>query len=164
MHHSDFIAILAQVYEPNVYLELGTCRGITFNKVKPYVKRAVGVDVFASYFYDLVSGEIYCETTESFFNHFTDKVDMIFIDADHAFEMVKFDFYNALKLLNPRGIILLHDTNPASMDLVNPGYCNDGYKIVEILEKDETLNIVTLPVMEAGLSMITRKNQLRIYE
>ena len=35
--------------------------------------------------------------------------DLIFIDANHAYEFVKKDFENALKMISPNGIIAMHD-------------------------------------------------------
>lgn len=59
---------------------------------------------------------------------------MAFIDADHCFESALKDFENILKRLNPGGVILLHDTDPEEDRLINPGYCEDSYKVVSILE------------------------------
>ena len=39
MHHSDFIAILASVYKPNLYVELGLYEGETLSKVLPHAKK-----------------------------------------------------------------------------------------------------------------------------
>lgn len=38
--------------------------------------------------------------------------DLIFIDGLHTAEQVKKDFENALKVLSPKGFIVLHDCNP----------------------------------------------------
>ena len=35
--------------------------------------------------------------------------DLIFIDANHSYEYVKKDFENYIKLLNPGGVVALHD-------------------------------------------------------
>lgn len=159
MHHSDFIAIMAQVYTPITYLELGLYQGETFNKVKPHVKRAIGVD---SRMNPKVKGELYSETASEFFKHFNDPVDMVFIDADHSYESVIEDLKNVLNLLNPGGVVILHDTNPEDKKLTVPGFCGDCYRVVSELELDTRINIVTLPLAEAGLSIITWKNNLRI--
>jgi len=45
MHHSDFIAVLASIYKPKVYVELGLYQGETLAKVRPYIGRGYGVDM-----------------------------------------------------------------------------------------------------------------------
>ena len=158
MHHSNFVAILAHIYRPNTYLELGLYEGETWQKVKPYCKQMVGVDIVDR---NIEGGKIFIQNTDTFFEHFKEKVDMVFIDADHRLESVLKDFQNSLNLLNEGGCIILHDTDPESDFLFDPGYCGDSYKIVDILERSEDLNITTFPISEAGLSIITKKKDTR---
>lgn len=164
MHHSDFIGILASIYKPNTYVELGLYEGETFRKVVQHTKKAYGIDLKQNPFLDSMKNSnvnIHYTTTDSFFENFKEGIDMAFIDADHCLESVKKDFNNVLKLLNPGGIILLHDTDPDSDFYIQPGYCGDSYKIVDIFEKNDDINIITLPVTNAGLSMVTKKNNTR---
>jgi predicted O-methyltransferase YrrM len=42
-------------------------------------------------------------------SYFETKFDLIFIDGDHSKESVKRDFFEALKILNAGGTVLLHD-------------------------------------------------------
>lgn len=158
MHHSDFIRHLASFYRPNIYLELGLYDGETFNKVAPFAIRKIGVDIKPTH----IQGELFVETTDKFFEHFTEEVDMIFIDADHSYSSVLKDFENSLKILKPNGIILLHDTDPETDTLFDFGYCGDAYRIVPYLESRLDLNITTFPITEAGLSLVTRKNSTRV--
>ena len=158
MHHSDFIARMTSIYRPNLYLELGLYKGETWKKVSPFCKNMVGVDIVDHN----LEGEIYIETTDYFFSHFQKKIDMAFIDADHSFESAKKDFINCYNLLNDGGVIMMHDTDPESDHLFSSGYCGDSYKIVSFLENNfENINILTLPITEAGLSIITKKNDTR---
>jgi predicted O-methyltransferase YrrM len=92
---------------------------------------------------------------------FSGTIDMAFIDADHCVESAKRDFDNILARLNPGGIILLHDTDPEVDSLIHPEYCGDSYKIVPILEANPDLNVITMPLSNAGLSIVTRKNETR---
>ena len=98
-----------------------------------------------------------------FFEHFDKEINMAFIDADHCFESVLQDFKNIAKLLHPQGIIVLHDTDPESDHLFDKGYCGDAYKIVSLLQDSEEYNMLTIPVAEAGLSLVTKKNNSRVY-
>lgn len=167
MHHSEFIESLAAIYKPDYYLELGLYQGETIQKVAKHTKTlAVGVDT------NLVSVsdpkiKIHQCTTDIFFRTSTysrEVYDMIFIDADHRFESVQEDFQNSLYNLAENGIIILHDTDPENDHLFNPGYCGDCYKIVPLIEQNYPgVNIVTLPIAEAGLSIVTRKNSTRTH-
>jgi hypothetical protein len=165
MHHSTFIGHLASIYKPKVYVELGLYEGETFQLVRPHATSAYGVDIKANAYlerlkqYNNVS--IHYSRTEDFFSSFVGGIDMAFIDADHCLESVKKDFNNILSRLNPGGIILLHDTDPDRDGLIRPEYCGDAYKIIPILEDDTTINVTTLPLTDAGLSIVTKKASSR---
>ena len=166
MHHSDFIALIASIYKPNVYVELGLYEGETFKKVRPHIlNRAYGVDYVPRSCLEslkhIPNTNIIFSKTDDFFNSFNDKIDMAFIDACHNAEQVMIDFENCFKRLNRGGIIFLHDTDPESNHLFSEGYCGDSYKIVSVLENRSDINIITFPLTEAGLSMVTLKNDTR---
>tara|TARA_Y100000361_G_C10979262_1_gene248173 strand:+ start:90 stop:602 length:513 start_codon:yes stop_codon:yes gene_type:complete len=160
IHHSDIIADLARVYKPKVYVELGLYEGETWAKVLPHAESAFGVDIVDR---SISGGQIYIENTDIFFEHFDKEINMAFIDADHCFESVLQDFENVAKLLHPQGIIVLHDTDPESDHLFDKGYCGDAYKIVSLLQDSEEYNMLTIPVAEAGLSLVTKKNNSRVH-
>ena len=84
------------------YLEIGTFHNELFEQIKCNIK--VGVDP--------VSGGTIRKTSDHFFNDNKDKFDCIFIDGLHYYSQVKKDIQNSLKILNPNGIILLHDCLP----------------------------------------------------
>lgn len=63
-------------------------------------------------------------------------IDFLFIDADHSKEQVKKDFINYFDLVSDHGIIILHDTHPASIEYVNPKACGDAYSIVMELQRE----------------------------
>jgi hypothetical protein len=160
-NHSDLITELVKQLDCSSYLELGVYDGVTLSKVKNYVDRLISVDIK-----DIRKekiGEFYLDTTDNFFKNFNDQVDFIFIDADHSFESVKRDFENSIKLLSPFGMIVLHDTDPITKEYLAPNYCNDSYKMDEWIRKNyHDLDIMTLPLTEAGLSLIKRKNDNRV--
>lgn len=158
MHHSDFIRNIAYIYKPKVYLELGLYAGETFMKVLPFCEKAIGVDTIDGH---ISAGEIHIKTTTEFFRDFKENVDMVFIDADHSYESVKQDFLNCIKILNRGGVIILHDTDPEHDGLFDKGYCGTSYKFARELEDSKDYNIITIPVAEAGLSIVTRKNETR---
>lgn len=167
MHHSDFIAILASIKNIDVYVELGLDKGDTFKKVLPYAQKCYGVDMKPNdHLTKLAQVDKvvlnYC-STDKFFETFDKKIDMCFIDADHYFESALRDFENAFKLLNDDGMILMHDVDPIHNNYINPVLCGDSYKIVPILEARNDLNIITLPLTEAGLAIIMKKDSSRTF-
>jgi hypothetical protein len=167
MHHSDFIAILASIYKPKVYVELGLYTGETLGKIQPFIEKGYGIDMNPNCSLEQLKKysnlEIIYTTTNCFFENFHEGIDMAFIDADHCYESVLVDFENAFKRLNPGGIIILHDTDPENNNLIHPGYCGDSYKIVKNLENNSDINCITMPLTEAGLSIITKKNDTRTF-
>jgi predicted O-methyltransferase YrrM len=156
-NHSHFIAELVKQINCKTYLELGIYDGITLSLVQPHVERIISVDIKDVRRYRV--GEFHLETTDSFFKHFNEKVDVVFIDADHNFESVK----NSIKLLNEFGMIILHDTDPMEKMYLDPGYCGDSYKMDDwIRENYLDLDVMTLPLTQAGLSIVKRKSDKRI--
>lgn len=165
-HHSDLVAALVSIYRPHKYLELGLSDALTFGKVAPYCGNMTGVDIVLSQEARNISQRyphvrLVESTTNAFFSSFDEKFDMIFIDADHCIESAYKDFENSLKTLNRGGVILMHDTDPVNDDLFSFKSCGDSYKIIKMLEQRNDVNIVTIPIAEAGLSIITLKNDTR---
>lgn len=122
------------------YLELGVAWGENYSKVNagkktgvellPYLQLAPEF-VRARPYFDMASVIIQSETcwcvpppathigitTDEFFSSLRDeKFDVIFVDADHTYTGVVKDFTNAIKHLNPGGIILVHDLVPKSKE------------------------------------------------
>jgi|LakMenE01Jun11ns_1017448.scaffolds.fasta_scaffold9812616_2 hypothetical protein len=160
-NHSDFITELVKQLNCESYLELGVYDGVTLSKVKSHVNRLISVDIK-----DLRKekiGEFHLTTTDNFFKEFNDKIDFIFIDADHSFESVKKDFKNSIKILSPLGMVVLHDTDPIEEKYLSSGYCGDSYKMDGwIRENYPDLDVMTLPITEAGLTLVKRKLDNRV--
>jgi Methyltransferase domain len=79
-------------------------------------------------------------------------IDMLFIDGDHSYEGVKLDFELYSKLLSPKGIILIHDTDQdyessliISEDAKKTHHRFDGpSKFIQELQKNPKWNLVNL--------------------
>ena len=84
------------------YLEIGTFHDELFGLIE--CNNKVGVDP--------VSGGTVRKTSDQFFKDNEEKFDCIFIDGLHYYSQVKKDIENSLKILNPNGIILIHDCLP----------------------------------------------------
>jgi len=161
-HYFNFIKWLILLTNCQTYLELGVEYSLNIKEIKNLVKLCVGVDI--NDIEDKENIEFFQMTTNEFFKINSKKFDIIFIDADHNFDQVKNDFDNSLKILNKFGIIILHDTDPINKELLKPQFCNNSYKIIDYIMKNNELNIITLPINETGLSLVMRKNDRRINE
>jgi predicted O-methyltransferase YrrM len=161
-HHSDLIVQLVKSVNCTSYLELGIYDGSTLARVGQTVPRVIGVDIKDLRINKNI-GEFHLSTTQDFLKTFQEKVDVIFIDADHSFESVKEDFKSSLKNLNEFGIIILHDTDPISEKYLDKGYCGDSYKMIDWLKQEyPDMDVFTFPVSEAGLTIIKRSNDRRV--
>jgi len=163
-HYKNLISWIVKLTNCQSYLELGVEYGENIQEIKKIVKKCVGVDI--NEISNLENIDFYKMTTDEFFSINNNTFDIIFIDASHEFNQVKNDFNNSLNILNKYGIIILHDTDPITPELLSPLHCNDSYRIIDYieLEYNESLNIITLPIQETGMTFVMRKNNRRIYE
>lgn len=56
---------------------------------------------------------IHRKTTAEFFADFTEKLDWVYVDADHSFEGCLFDLKNAMRIIKPGGLLLGDDFYPS---------------------------------------------------
>jgi predicted O-methyltransferase YrrM len=161
--YADLIVQLVKLTGCETYLELGTYFGNTIQKIAPLVKRCVCVDVVDMRM-DKTIGEFYNTTTDKFFEYFHDRVDVIFIDADHHYESVKRDFDHSVQLLNKNGIVILHDTDPIDQATTAFNLCGDVYKVVDYIQETypDVFNMITLPINDMGLTIVNRKIDRRV--
>jgi hypothetical protein len=104
------------------YLEIGVDDGVCFCAIS--VPEKIGVDPIRAA--PLVIAEAtkpgvryFALTSDEFFEKMADEalakgVDVVFIDGLHTYQQAYQDCMNALKYLNPGGVILLHDCLPIS--------------------------------------------------
>lgn len=86
------------------YLEIGVHRGKNFKNIN--IKNKVGVDPLREPTFKM--------TSDQFFKQNKSMFDIIFIDGLHHKEQVLNDIINSSLVLNPGGIILIHDCLPSS--------------------------------------------------
>jgi len=159
--YANIISSVVRSVNCKLYLELGVLQGHNIKEVSKNCKHCIGVDM--DDILEFRDFEFHLKSTDEFFKVFNGKPDVIFIDADHQFEQVKKDFINSLNCLNEGSVIFLHDTDPISKELTEQRFCGNSYKIHEwIKENYSNLNIVTLPIDVAGLSIVNRENDRRI--
>ena len=101
-------------------------------------------------------------TTNEFFKNQKDTFDIIFIDANHDYEAVKEDFDNSIKILNENGIILLDDTDPLYQYLTHTTRCSNSYLMNDYIRTNYTdLDIIVLPILLKGMTLVTKKRNPR---
>lgn len=161
-----FITDMVKFNKYKSYLELGIDNGKNISYVSNNTLiKCIGVDVKSP---SVINGFVFHKgTTDDFFINNTDTFDVVFIDACHKVSFVKRDFINALKFLNKNGIILLHDVDPISIGFIDDkgaNYSANAYKIVNWIYKNyPDLNVIVIPIDEAGIAVVNRKLDRRIY-
>jgi hypothetical protein len=109
MNRTGVLQHLIDKYNLDSYLELGTqSRSQNFDKVKCKKKFCVDIDPLAK--------ADFTGSTDEFFNQNKECYSIVFVDAEHTAEQVRKDFENALKVLSPKGFIVLHDCNPETYE------------------------------------------------
>lgn len=160
--YTQFMAELIRMLKYDTYLELGISEAKNIHQMSLYCKKCVGVDIIDIRHYR--DFDFYQMTTDDFFSTNDDLFDVIFIDADHSFSQCKIDFANSLKVLNNFGIIILHDTDPADNTLLDKKHCSNSYNMIDWLKIfHPELDTFTLPVSNAGMTLVNRKKDRRIY-
>lgn len=101
--HYDVIPYVANKISAQSYLEIGCASDDCFRLIE--AKHKVGVDPVRGGTHKMTSDQFFTENKETF--------DVIFVDGMHKYEQVIKDVDNALEILNPNGIIFMHDVLPA---------------------------------------------------
>lgn len=111
MTRTDIINHLIKTRNYKSYLEIGVQTGINFNQI--LCDRKVGIDP-EPLVTGMVGGILLRLTSDEFFKHpgSNPAFDIGFVDGLHHSEQALKDIYNLSKILNPGGIIVVHDANP----------------------------------------------------
>ena len=67
--------------------------------------------------------QLFCNSMDYDHKHLRHKVDLVFVDGGHLFEVVKSDSIKALEMVGPGGVALRHDDSPAHPGVY--GHLND---------------------------------------
>jgi len=109
-----------------------------------------------SFFRRVFSPRFIKETSENaYYNFFVPqdiRIDVLFIDGDHSYEGVKLDFELYSKLLSPKGVVILHDSDEnysnsliISEDSKKDHHSFDGpARFTKELQKNTEWNLVNL--------------------
>ena len=158
IHRLNLINKIIIDFQLKSYLEIGCDQNEVFSKV--VIENKVGVDP--------VSGGNIRLTSDEFFKRNNYFFDLIFIDGLHEYSQVKKDIVNSLKVLSPKGIILIHDCMPLSyLDQAIPRgqrkWNGDVWKsIVELRNRNDVFTCVGC--FDQGIGMILNRKNDQILE
>lgn len=128
------------------YLELGCEENDTFSKIR--IGRKVGVDS--------KKGGTHRMTTDEFFLQNEETFDIVFIDACHHHDQVLKDFRSSLAVLNPGGLIVLHDCNPIDRDHESQELCGTAWRaFVRHVRTDPELDSICCD-FDHGVGLVRR--------
>ncbi|NEP80264.1 MAG: DUF563 domain-containing protein, partial [Okeania sp. SIO3B3] len=119
---------LARINQSSNYLEIGVCKGVTFNAIK--IKNKVAVDPKLKFNTNKYATEniVFLEvTSDEFFRNYAKKFnsfDLIYLDGLHTFEQTFRDFCASLSLAHAKTIWLIDDTCPGSYAQAQPSLQN----------------------------------------
>ena len=165
MKPSELINDLINKRKYESYLEVGLQSGNTFSRVICKTKK--GMDPAWK---GEVNNSTFKMTSDEFFEHNRkvdkDSFDIIFIDGLHEKEQVLKDINNALLILNPDGVILIHDCLPRT-ERMQGSYCGgewtgDVWKAMVEVRKDSRIDSVTIDT-DYGFGMIFKRLNTSIY-
>lgn len=107
------------------------------------------------------NSKVFNMKSEDFFNKETlTPLALAFIDGDHNYEVVTYDFEKVEENMGIGGYIFLHDTLPPDDSWKVPEKCGTVYKLREDLEADvrngEPIEVFTFPrsAFDVGLTMV----------
>lgn len=175
LRKQEFVPLMKffiEMYEPDVYVEIGVEAGYTFNQISPLVKEAYAVDIRPMFKINQLDNVKVCRMSSIDFAEKWNKgrwgkdkkIDLLFIDADHRRDAVLFDFNFLSRFVVPgTGLVLLHDTYPSSQNLLKDGWCSNAWEAAEEIFRNKNKyrdwEIVTLPGPWAGLSILRNVSQ-----
>jgi|GEM_PF-5149598 len=166
MEYKDLLIELLKLAQPDIYVECGTQKGVTFNEACRFAKKAIAIDIVMQNSvhagHNIERHEM--DSTE-FVKIFKGEIDVLFIDADHSKDGVLKDFKNLAPLVKEgTGIILFHDTYPVNEMLMQKGYCSNAWEAIdEIRTKEKDYEVFTFPGPWAGLTLMRKRGGKQLH-
>ncbi len=162
--HIPFVASIAQITQPKVYVEIGIYQAATLNAVAKHCGHAIGVDInpAANKFIKARNAEFVSGTTTELMALCALRntvIDFAFIDGDHRSESVMTDFKGVDRFASKNALILFHDTWPETSEDASDGRCSDSYRVPSLLKEQTNgeWSSVTIPIFP-GLTIASRSS------
>lgn len=194
----DRIKLIQQIIEKNKfdsYLEIGSKTGTSFLPVRCAHKAAVDpefkITKLKKMWWDFKNplnktNSYFEETSDDFFLKRKDylasvgKLDVVLVDGLHTYEAALKDVLNALKYLNEKGTIVMHDCLPPNEQAATPmrkipgtdqfeertwggNWCGDVWKVITYLRRNyaDSLDAYVIDT-DFGLGVVKPKRKLDI--
>ena len=151
---SIYLSALAKKWNRKIYYcDISPSKIINPRTVKGYLNEEHGI--------------FFMDESDKFFKEVQiSPIALAFIDGDHSYEQVKKDFLNLIPLVVDNGYIILHDIYPPSEDYIHENACGEVYKLRQQIEKDDSLDCITLTrgcAMGVGFTIVRKKPKDRPY-
>ena len=104
---TNFVVQLAQSLHVKSYLELGLDRCVTISSLKDKIPDCVGMGVDIMVQNKIGNFKYFEGTTNDFFNQYSQRFDLIFIDASHEYNQTLYDLNNSLNCLSDNPVEIL---------------------------------------------------------
>jgi GT2 family glycosyltransferase len=161
MHKYEILPLLHEVYNPQLYFEIGVDKGESLRIAKC---EAVGVDPHPDIGGNVNKAEVHRLDSDVFFERKLlkgRKPDLVFIDGLHHFDQVIKDFVNVEKTCKKDTVVVIDDILPAHegqtpREWLPGSWTGDVWKIIPILKEHRPdLKIVLLDSSPTGLMLVT---------
>lgn len=147
--HMSLIEHLASWLKPERYLEVGVWHGDNLKRVQKYAKECYGIDTnFLTKDFNS-NVKLFEMTSDEFFWNLDPKIefDMVFIDGDHDKYQVYKDFVNCKDRVISDGLVLMHDTVPANLQMTDKNFCHNSWEAAKKIKQEfrDEWEILSLP-------------------
>ena len=160
--HSIFVSQLAQLIDCKIYVELGVYHGETLSHVEPFSSKLYAVDISEIFLEKLNLSEKVLKvhgdssSISKILKSNGEKIDLLFIDADHDKLSVIKDFRQLEPLVAQNGIVCFDDTFPMDERYLDPGYCGTAWAAIpELASEFSHWSFITIP-RHPGLTLACR--------
>lgn len=164
LSYLEVLSFLHGKYRFRRYLEIGIDTGMSLSLSKAEFNCGVDPE-FAIRFPLSGTFSILRTTSDRFFESYTgERFDCVFIDGLHLAGQLSTDVFNALRHLDPNGLIIIHDTVPYNRVVASPKrytavWTGDVYRgLVPYIECGGK-NVLTLLVPPSGLTLMKSPRQ-----
>ena len=164
--HIPFVASLARILNPKIYVEIGIYEASTLNAVAKHCEKVIGVDInpAAGKFIKAKNAEFLNGTVANLIELcelMKIKIDLTFIDADHRSQAAMADFHGIQPFLSKNALVLFHDTWPKTAEYASDDRCSDSYRVPALLgaSTNKEWTSITIPVFP-GITIASRSNSL----
>ena len=158
---TDIINSIIKAKGYKSYLEIGVNEGMNFDFID--IPHKVGNDPFWSSDYRMPSDQYFAENPDH-------RYDLIFIDGLHIYEQALRDLQNSLKILNPGGMIVMHDCRPMEAYQATDVRIGEGsiwlgtvWKAVLHARLTKLADISVIGI-ETGIGIITKRSEVEFID